>query len=121
MARILADEQFPARIQDCLRRLGHDVIHTRQLDDSKFGDGKSDEDVLRHAAADQRIVLTLNYLDFRALHRDEVVEVHWGILIYHLGKLERTPAQHADRIHERLRSVDYWRIRIEEIPALWSS
>ena len=39
MAKILADEHFPVRIQDRLRRLGHDVTAVRQYHLNKSGDG----------------------------------------------------------------------------------
>ena len=56
MSRFLADEQFPARVQNRLRRLGHDVEFIRNFDANKSGDGKSDADVLRIAMAENRML-----------------------------------------------------------------
>lgn len=77
MAKILADEHFPVRIQDRLRRLGHDVTTVRQYDENKSGDGKSDEEVLRIATAEGRAVLTMNKKDFKALHEARVIGAHY--------------------------------------------
>ena len=85
MARLLADEQFPVRIQDRLRRLGHDIVSVRSFDTSPSGDGKSDEEVLQIAASENRTVLTLNTKDFKRLHEDNAVPNHKGIIGYVLG------------------------------------
>jgi predicted nuclease of predicted toxin-antitoxin system len=102
MARLLADEQFPVRILDRLRRLGLDVKRVRDYDSSKSGDGKSDENVLQIATTERRIVLTLNRRDFWALHQQRTVGCHKGIIAYALT--EEPPAVQADRIHEALQT-----------------
>ena len=80
MSRFLADEQFPARVQNRLRRLGHDVAFIRNFDAIKSGDGKSDADVLRIAMAENRIILTLNRKHFWALHNSGKFGGHRGII-----------------------------------------
>jgi len=67
MARIYSNENFPLPVVEALRSLGHDVQITR--DAGKDGQALPDEDVLRHAAANGRVLLTLNRLDFKRLHR----------------------------------------------------
>lgn len=103
MARILADEQFPVRIQDRLRRLGHDVVSVRAYDQSKSGDGKTDEEVLQIATQDCRIVLTLNRKDFQTLHAQRIVGCHKGIVAYSLT--DDSPQIQADRIHDAIRNA----------------
>lgn len=103
MARILADEHFPVRIQDCLRRLGHDVVSVRNFDESKYGDGKSDEQVLQIATSLNRIVLTLNRKDFQGLHERRVVGCHKGIVA--CTSMEETPEVQADRIHAAIKAA----------------
>lgn len=79
MARLFADEQFPARIVSLLRRShGHDVKTVQQTNQSKYGDGKEDRLVLQIAMDEQRAVLTLNRKHFRQLHQD--CGWHWGII-----------------------------------------
>jgi len=103
MARILADEQFPARIQDRLRRLGHDVVSVRMYDQSKSGDGKTDQQVLEIATVENRIVLTLNRKDFQELHEHSEVGCHKGIIAYTLTG--ETPKIQADRIHAAIKQA----------------
>ena len=79
MARLYADEQFPAGATRRLRLLGHDVLTVQQTNVSKYGDGKLDTEVLRIAMLERRAVLTLNYKHFLQLGKD----VHWhsGIIV----------------------------------------
>ena len=104
MARILTDEQFPVRISDRLRKLGHDVVTVRAFDISTRGDGKSDEDVLDIARIEHRIVLTLNVKDFQRLHDVERRPAHHGIVGYVLS--DDTPAVQAQLIDQRIRRED---------------
>jgi predicted nuclease of predicted toxin-antitoxin system len=80
VSRFLADEQFPARVQNRLQRLGHDVEFIRSFDTNKSGDGKSDTEVLRIAMAENRIILTLNRKHFLALHNSGTFGGHRGII-----------------------------------------
>ena len=78
MARLYADEHFPARVVDCLRLLGHDMLTVKQTNVSKTGDSMSDEQVLHYATAHDRAILTQNTSDFRRLHREH--PGHKGII-----------------------------------------
>jgi Domain of unknown function (DUF5615) len=66
MALLYADEDFPQPVVEQLRALGHDVLTAQ--DDGRAGQGISDPDVLAHATALVRAVLTHNRDDFRKLH-----------------------------------------------------
>jgi hypothetical protein len=79
MARLFADEQFPIAVTNELRALGHDVVTTQQINQSKFGDSKDDELVLSIAMSQERALLTLNRKDFTALHNR--LRGHRGIVL----------------------------------------
>jgi hypothetical protein len=66
MARLYADENFPQPVVVELRRLGHDVLTTR--DTGRAGISTPDEAILALAAADGRAVLSLNRRHFVRLH-----------------------------------------------------
>jgi predicted nuclease of predicted toxin-antitoxin system len=53
--RILADENFPRRGVESLRRMGHDVVWVRT-----DAPGAGDEDVIAWAVRDKRVLLTLD-------------------------------------------------------------
>jgi predicted nuclease of predicted toxin-antitoxin system len=74
VARLYADEQFPRRVVELLRGLGHDVLTVQESERS----GDSDPEVLAFATADNRVVLTLNRWDFFKLHRAD--NCHGGIV-----------------------------------------
>lgn len=94
MARLYADEQFPARATNHLRRLGHEVLTVQQTNESKYGDGKSDEEILLLAIELKRAVLTLNRNHFIDLHQ----KIHWhkGIVICSYGGNPRSLAKKVD-------------------------
>ncbi len=96
MARLYADEQFPARATRRLRLLGHDVLTVQQTNVSKYGDAKSDEEVLRFATNDDRAVVTLNRQDFVQLAR----EIHW-----HCGIITCLPDKNPDRLARKIDSA----------------
>ena len=77
MARLYADENFPAPTVDTLRRLGHDVVTAREAGQADLG--ISDEDVLAFAHAHGRAVLTHNRKDFRNLHK--AGHPHSGVIL----------------------------------------
>ena len=58
---LYADENFPLRVVEELRRLGHDVLTA--LDDGKANQAISDIDLLRRATEVDRVLLTLNRQD----------------------------------------------------------
>ncbi len=76
MARLYADEQFPKRVVELLRKLGHDVLTVQQA--GKANRKIPDQEVLAFAVSEQRAVLTLNRQDFFRLHR--LQPEHFGII-----------------------------------------
>ncbi|MGH2416412.1 MAG: DUF5615 family PIN-like protein [Microcystaceae cyanobacterium] len=76
MARLYADEQFPRRVTELLRALGHDVLTVQEA--GKANLRIPDEDVLAFARSNKRAVLTLNRRDFFRLHRSQTE--HAGIV-----------------------------------------
>jgi phosphate uptake regulator len=74
---LYADENFPLRVVEELRRLGHDVLTA--LEDSRANQSITDRDLLARATELDRALLTLNRLDFKRLHRQ--MPDHTGIII----------------------------------------
>ncbi|HKG80169.1 MAG TPA: DUF5615 family PIN-like protein [Pyrinomonadaceae bacterium] len=74
---LYADENFPLRVVEELRRLGQDVITA--LEDGKANQSITDKDLLARATELHRAVLTLNRLDFKRLHLQ--MPDHAGIII----------------------------------------
>ena len=66
MARFYANENFPLPAVQALRRLGHDVLTTR--DAGQAGEALPDEHVLAFACEQDRALLTLNRRHFVRLH-----------------------------------------------------
>jgi len=97
MAKIYSNENFPLPVVEALRALGHDVQTTR--DAGKDGMAVPDDEVLEHAAANDRFLLTLNRKDFQRLHRAN--QSHSGIV---LCTLDPDFAGQAERIHVMLAS-----------------
>ncbi|HAX89785.1 MAG TPA: hypothetical protein DCY91_26880 [Cyanobacteria bacterium UBA11370] len=76
MARLYADEQFPRRVVEYLRGLGHDVLTVQEA--GKANLKITDDEVLGFAVSKERGVLTLNRDDFFRLHR--LNPTHFGII-----------------------------------------
>src|SRR5688572_21908307 len=74
---LYADENFPLRVVEELRRLGHDVITV--LEDGRANQSVTDRDLLTRATELDRAILTLNRLDFKRLHLQ--IPEHAGIII----------------------------------------
>ncbi|MDX6574388.1 MAG: hypothetical protein QOE96_341 [Blastocatellia bacterium] len=74
---LYADENFPLRVVEGLRQMGHDVLTA--LEDGKANQSITDQDLLARATEISRAVLTLNRLDFKRLHRQ--MPDHAGIII----------------------------------------
>src|SRR5436853_7867121 len=74
---LYADENFPFRTVEELRRLGHDVLTA--LEDGRANQSIPDEDLLARATEIGRTLLTINRLDFKRLHRQ--TPDHAGIII----------------------------------------
>ena len=74
---LYADENFPLRVVEELRRLGHDVITA--YEDGRANRSVTDRRLLERATEVGRALLTLNRLDFKRLHFD--FPEHAGIII----------------------------------------
>jgi predicted nuclease of predicted toxin-antitoxin system len=77
MARLYADEQFPRKVSELLRTMGHDVLTVQQAGNANLG--IPDDEVLAFAVSDNRAVITLNRQDFIRLHRSS--PDHIGIIV----------------------------------------
>jgi len=78
IARLYSNENFPLPVVEELRRLGHDVLTTR--DAGKSNEGIPDDEVLRFATESGRAVITHNRQDFIRLHRQS--PDHAGIIVW---------------------------------------
>jgi hypothetical protein len=74
---LYADENFPLRTVEELRRLDHDV--PTAMEDGRANQSLPDPDVLARATEIGRALLTLNRIDFKRLHRE--MPDHAGIII----------------------------------------
>jgi len=74
---LYADENFPLRVVEELRRLGHDVLTA--FEDGRANQSITDSDLLARATEINRALLTLNRTDFKRLHRQ--MPDHAGIII----------------------------------------
>lgn len=77
--RFLLDEHVWGGLVDVGRRVGVDVL----LAQTQLPEGVADEDLLRFAAQQERIVLTGNAQDFGPIARQWFLagHEHWGIVI----------------------------------------
>jgi predicted nuclease of predicted toxin-antitoxin system len=91
MAAFYANEQFPRRVVEFLRELGHDVLTVQEADNR----GLPDDEVLAFATSRNRAVLTLNRKDFVKLHRAS--NAHAGIIVC---SRDDNWQRQADRIHD---------------------
>lgn len=96
MARLLADENFPAETVALLRVRGHDVVTVHELGLS--GRGWPDKHLLVFATANNRAVLTFDRRDYRNLHRRRLW--HGGIIACTFNS---DSCGLAERIHEAIR------------------
>jgi predicted nuclease of predicted toxin-antitoxin system len=74
---LYADENFPLRVVEELRRLGIDVLTVHE--DGRSNQSLSDPDIFTRAIELGRAIVTLNRRDFRRLHLE--VPDHSGIII----------------------------------------
>lgn len=77
MARFYTNENFRFSVVHKLREMGHDVVTA--LDAGNANKGISDEDVLRFAINENRILITYNRQDFIKQHYN--IPHHCGIII----------------------------------------
>jgi Domain of unknown function (DUF5615) len=75
LAALDADENFRMPVVEALRRLGHDVLTSREA--GRSGHGVPDEDVLSDALALRRTVLTQNRKHFIRLDRAGLDHCGW--------------------------------------------
>ena len=95
MARLHANENFPADVVKHLRDFGHDVLTTQEAGKSSQAIG--DDAVLRFAVVMDRCVITSNRKDFIRLHR--AMPEHRGIIVC---TENRDYTAFAGRIHEAI-------------------
>lgn len=74
---LYADENFPLRVVEELRRLGIDVLTA--YEDGRANQSLTDEMILYRAKELGRAIVTLNRQDFKRLHLE--VPDHAGIII----------------------------------------
>ncbi len=98
MASLFADENVRFSVVVALRDLGHDVLTA--LEDGRANQGIPDPEVLLHATALGRAVLTWNRRHFHKLH--EVQPDHAGIVTYSDDPDNSALAQ---RIHQRITAL----------------
>ena len=99
MARMYANENFPRRVVEALRQLGHDILTVQEADNA--GQGISDEEVLAFAIRHQRAVITINRRDFIRLHAAQ--SNHNGIIVC---TQDPDTAGQAQRIHHAIIEID---------------
>jgi predicted nuclease of predicted toxin-antitoxin system len=107
---LYVDENFPLRVVEELRRLGHDVLTA--FEDGRANQSITDSDLLARAIANNRAVLTLNRIDFKRLHRQ--TPNHAGIIICtedadRLGQAERITAAIAEMVDLRGKLIRVYR------------
>jgi predicted nuclease of predicted toxin-antitoxin system len=101
--RFLVDEMFGAKVAVRLAAVGHDALHVAELGLS----GAADRDVLVRAAADDRVVVTENAVDFLPLldERTAAGDVVPVVVI----ALRRTLPRPAGAMHHALvERLDRW-------------
>lgn len=101
MAAIYANENFPRRVVEALRTLGHDVLTSQEAGCANRM--VANEEVLRFAIEQGRAVLILNRLDFFRLHGDTGGR-HAGIIA--CTRDDASPIGFAGRIDTAIRSVE---------------
>jgi len=77
MASLYTNENFPIKLAQYLRQIGHDVLTSHEA--GKANQRIPDEEVLAFAAEAGRILLTLNRRDFIFLHTKSIQ--HAGIVV----------------------------------------
>ncbi len=77
MEKLYVNENFPKPVVEYLRNFGHDGLTF--LDAGNANQRIPDDEVLKFAIDQNRILLTLNRRDFIRLHRDN--PIHAGLII----------------------------------------
>ena len=94
MASFYTNENFPIRIAQYLREMGHAVLTSYEA--GKANQRIPDEEVLDFAAKAGRIVLTLNRRDFIAIH--EKAPDHAGIMVCTQNSNSRDHSEQIDSV-----------------------
>lgn len=102
MIRLYADENFELPVVEKLREKGYDILTVQEA--GKANQGIPDEEVLEFAIAENRAVITLNYNDFKNLHRRDCN--HYGIVICTSTRRKDDRDNFAERIDLSLRDKD---------------
>jgi len=95
MASFYTNENFPVRIAQYLREMGHDVLTSYEA--GKANQRIPDDEVLDFAAKAGRIVLTLNRRDFIVMH--EKAPDHAGIIVCTQNSNSRGESARSRRNH----------------------
>jgi predicted nuclease of predicted toxin-antitoxin system len=108
LAKFYSDENFPHTAVEALRKLGHDVL-------TAFEAGQADkripdDEVLRYAIREERIVLTFNRKDFIKLH--EKNSTHTGIVVCKVDVDFEALAERVDRAIKEYSSMQNQLIRV---------
>lgn len=107
-ARLLLDEHISPRVAVALRR-GQIDAHALAEPDYEDVRGMSDLIMLEKAVAQKRVIVTYNYADFIALHKDWVLKAidHFGIALVARGQVpagDRRAQIHALRLFAEKRA-----------------
>jgi predicted nuclease of predicted toxin-antitoxin system len=102
MFRLYADENFEFPVIEKLREKGYDILTAREAENADRG--IPDEEVLAFAIQEHRAVITLNYDDFRNLHKRD--SNHCGIVICTSTKKRDDRDKFAERIDLALRDKE---------------
>ena len=98
--RILANENFPRAAVELLRSVGHDVLWVR----TEFP-GITDDEVLRRAVAEQRVLFTFDK-DFGELAYGQLLPSECGIVLFRVSLT--SPEDAAARIAATIGSREDW-------------
>ena len=98
--KLLANENFPGEAVEALREDGHDVTWVR----TEFP-GASDRDVLAHAEAENRIVVTFDK-DFGELAFGSGLRISCGVILFRITP--RSPGFVANLAVKALRTRNDW-------------
>jgi predicted nuclease of predicted toxin-antitoxin system len=95
MVKLYANENFPLKVVQKLRALGHDVLTSQEA--GKANLSIPDVDVLAFAIENERALLTINRRDFIQLHRSGVR--HEGVIVC---TQDPDIQEQAERIHQAI-------------------
>lgn len=109
MARLYSNENFPLPVVVELRALGHEVATIQER--GRANESTPDPEVLALAAAERRVVLTLNRKDFYKLHEKD--QSHAGIVVC---VADEDFPRLARMIHDRLQAEGDLAGRIIRVP-----